>query len=160
VRADAGLHQLGVDIVRRASWSRVRCLRTPTPTEWAAVERHFGGLPIEAGAREGWAWFELDPIDPSRGAGRAERDALRLAAILLAHWDNKAANQRLVCLAPAPSGPAPCPLPFALINDLGATFGPEQRWTRSLEGGADLVRPARCTSAATVPYSAARFQTR
>src|SRR5678815_4499020 len=72
-----------------------------TDFEWAAVERHFDGLPIEAGTHKGWAWFELDSIDPSLGANRAERDALRLTAVLLGHWDNKAANQRLVCLAPA-----------------------------------------------------------
>ena len=54
-----------------------------TDFEWAAVERHFDGLSIEAGTHKGWAWFELDPIDPSLGANRAERDALRLTAVLL-----------------------------------------------------------------------------
>jgi hypothetical protein len=129
-----------------------------TDFEWAAVERHFGGLTIEAVAREGWAWFELDPIDPSLGASRAERDALRLAAVLLAHWDNKAVNQRLVCLAPSPSGPVPCPRPFALINDLGATFGPNKvdrdHW-RATPIWADR---ARCTvSMRQFPYSGATF---
>ena len=47
----------------------------------------------------GWAWYELESIDGSVGATHAELDALRLAAIVLAHWDNKAANQRLVCLS-------------------------------------------------------------
>jgi hypothetical protein len=46
--------------------------------------------------------------------------------VLLAHWDNKGSNQRLVCLAPAPRAPSACPRPFALINDLGATFGPNK----------------------------------
>ena len=129
-----------------------------TDFEWAAVERHFDGLSIDAGAREGWAWFELDPIDPSLGAGRAERDALRLAAMLLAHWDNKASNQRLVCLAPAPAGPAPCPRPFALINDLGATFGPNKvdldHW-KTVPIWADR---ARCTvSMRQFPYSGSTF---
>ena len=31
------------------------------------------------------------------GSSRAEVDALRLMAILLAHWDNKGANQKLLC---------------------------------------------------------------
>ena len=97
-----------------------------TDFEWPSVERHFDGVTIEAGQERGWAWFELEPIDSSLGANRDERDALRLAAVLLAHWDNKAPNQRLACLAPAPAGPSTCPRPFALINDLGATFGPNK----------------------------------
>jgi len=78
----------------------------------------------------GWAWFELEKMS---GASRAERDALRLMALLLGHWDNKMENQRLVCLdesAPSPAGE--CRRPFALIQDLGATFGPRKidlaRW--------------------------------
>jgi hypothetical protein len=40
----------------------------------------------------------LPLVDPAKGgATRAELDALRLTAILLGHWDNKASNQRLVC---------------------------------------------------------------
>jgi hypothetical protein len=94
--------------------------------EWVAVERRFEGMAIETRNREGWAFFELDRMDPSTGVTRAERDALRLAAVLLAHWDNKAANQRLVCVAGGSAGPGPCPQPFALIHDLGATFGPNK----------------------------------
>lgn len=47
-------------------------------------------------------------------------------AMFLAHWDNKAANQRLVCLAPAAESAAACPRPYALIHDLGSTFGPKK----------------------------------
>ena len=65
----------------------------------AAMERHFDGAPIEGVGHEGWAWFELDPVDPALGAGRAERNARRLTALFLAHWDNKTDNQRLVCLS-------------------------------------------------------------
>ena len=97
-----------------------------TDFEWVAVERRFNGTPIEANGRSGWAWFELDDIDSSRGASRDERDALRLAALLIAHWDNKAENQRLTCLTPGSTGSAPCDQPFALINDVGATFGPNK----------------------------------
>jgi len=103
-----------------------------TDFEWVAVERRFEGVEIESGGAEGWAWYELDPIDPAHGATRAERDALRLAAMLLAHWDNKAANQRLMCLSPPSSADAPCARPFAYIQDVGATFGPKKvdlhRW--------------------------------
>ena len=129
-----------------------------TDFEWAGVERHFDGLPIEAGDREGWAWFELDSIEPSRGANRAERDALRLAAMFLSHWDNKASNQRLVCLAPAPSGPAPCPRPFALINDLGATFGPNKVDLDHWKAVPIWTDRARCTvSMRQFPYSGSTF---
>ena len=97
-----------------------------TDFEWVGVERRLEGAEIEAGDQDGWAWYELDPVDPSRGANRAERDALRLFAVLLAHWDNKASNQRLMCLSPsAPDGGA-CARPFAYIHDLGATFGPNK----------------------------------
>jgi hypothetical protein len=91
--------------------------------EWVAVERRFG-RPIEADDSDGWAWFELPT-----GAGRARhtRDALRLMAAFLAHWDNKAANQRLVCLTAAEaSHSGACAEPFAIIQDLGATFGPRK----------------------------------
>jgi hypothetical protein len=129
-----------------------------TDFEWAAVERHFDGLPIEAGNHKGWAWFELDPIDPSLGANRAERDALRLTAMLLAHWDNKAANQRLVCLEPAPSGSQPCPRPFALINDLGATFGPNKLELDHWKATPIWADRARCTvSMRQFPYSGSTF---
>jgi hypothetical protein len=129
-----------------------------TDFEWTSVERHFGGIPLEAGLREGWAWFELDPIDPSSGANRAERDALRLAAMLLAHWDNKASNQRLVCLAAAPSGPAPCPQPFALINDLGSTFGPRRVALNRWRAAPIWTDRARCTvSMRQFPYGGSTF---
>lgn len=97
-----------------------------TDFEWVAVERRFEGAEIEAADQDGWAWYELDPIDPSRGANRAERDALRLAALVLGHWDNKAPNQRLMCLSPSSPEAGPCPQPFAYIHDLGATFGPKK----------------------------------
>ena len=127
-----------------------------TDFEWPAVERRYGGLPIQAGEHEGWAWFELEPIDPALGANRAERDALRLAAMLLAHWDNKASNQRLVCLAPA--GPAPCPRPFALINDLGATFGPNKVERAHWKAAPMWADRSRCTvSMRQFPYSGSTF---
>jgi hypothetical protein len=129
-----------------------------TDFEWASVERRFDGLPIEAGTHKGWAWFELDSIDPSLGANRAERDALRLTAILLAHWDNKAANQRLVCLAPAPPDSRPCPRPFALINDVGATFGPNKLELEHWKAAPIWVDRARCTvSMRQFPYSGGTF---
>jgi hypothetical protein len=104
-----------------------------TDFEWVAVERHFAGVTIEAEDDQGWAWFELKDADTSNPALRPERDALRLAAMLLAHWDNKASNQRLMCRTPDATGP--CPDPVALIHDVGSTFGPGrvdlEAWTKA-----------------------------
>lgn len=96
-----------------------------TDFEWVAVERPFPGREIETHGSSGWAWYELDRVDPSQGATRTEIDALRLAAIVLSHWDNKAPNQRLVCL-PVDGAAASCSQPFAFIQDLGASFGPNK----------------------------------
>src|SRR5436853_379570 len=54
---------------------------------------------------------------------RDEIDALRLLAVFLAHWDNKAENQRLVCLD-AGYRAGECRQPLLMIQDVGATFGP------------------------------------
>jgi hypothetical protein len=97
-----------------------------TDFEWAAVEREFDAPEITATGAEGWAWWELDQIDAARGgATRAEVDAFRLMAVFLAHWDNKAENQRLVCLSGDADG-QPCRQPLAMIQDTGATFGPHK----------------------------------
>jgi hypothetical protein len=89
--------------------------------EWVAVERKFAGIAIEDSARAGWAWWELT----SSAAPREELDALRLLAVFLAHWDNKADNQRLVCLDEAHADEtSPCRDPLLMIQDLGSTFGP------------------------------------
>jgi hypothetical protein len=89
------------------------------------IERKLEGRVIEATDDQGWGWYELDRIDPARGGSpRAEVDALRLMAVFLAHWDNKSSNQRLIC-QPGGDGPGgACTKPFAIMQDLGATFGP------------------------------------
>jgi hypothetical protein len=104
-----------------------------TDFEWVALERKFRAPAIETSTTAGWAWWELrDSAAPA-----SELDALRLLAVFLAHWDNKPENQRLVCLdglpRPVASGSSRrCAAPFALIQDLGATFGPKKvnlaRW--------------------------------
>lgn len=89
-----------------------------------SVERNFDGKAIEVGKERGWAFHELDTIDPSRGgATRAEVDALRLVAMFIHHWDNKSSNQRLVC---ANATTADCPHPLAMMQDLGSVFGPKK----------------------------------
>jgi hypothetical protein len=101
----------------------------------AVLERKLPGRVIEAEPDQGWAWFELDRIDPSRGGSSvAEVDAFRLMAVFLAHWDNKPANQRLICPPEADRPDGSCERPLAIMQDLGATFGPFkidlQNWRR------------------------------
>ena len=89
-----------------------------------SVERNLDGEAIEVGAERGWAFYELDKIDPARGgATRAEVDALRLIAVFLHHWDNKTSNQRLLCVD---SEKADCKQPLAMIQDVGSEFGPKK----------------------------------
>jgi hypothetical protein len=100
------------------------------------IERPLEGRRIESTPDQGWSWFELDRIDPrAGGATRAEVDALRLMAVVLAHWDNKGPNQRLLCPPGAGLRGGVCAAPLAIVQDLGATFGPLKldlpNWQRS-----------------------------
>jgi hypothetical protein len=127
-----------------------------TDFDWVAVERKFPAHPIETETQKGWSWWELE----QSLAPRADLDSLRLTAAFLAHWDNKHENQRLVCLDGPPPGPnARCERPLAMIQDLGATFGPTKvnlaRW------GTMAVWADRgtCTlSMASLPFQGASFR--
>ena len=124
----------------------------------AAIERKMHGRAITAGDVDGWTWPELDRIDPAAGgSSRAEVDALRLMAVFLNHWDGKASNQRLVCLDGDDSKDA-CARPFALLQDVGETFGPRgvdlEGWTRTHIWS----DPATCrVSMKDLPYGGAGF---
>jgi hypothetical protein len=80
----------------------------------AAIERPFAGAEIDLRHRRGWEWGELDI---AKGSSRRERDALKLAAVLMQHTDSKSEQQRLLC------PDAACERPVAMITDLGMTFG-------------------------------------
>jgi len=107
-----------------------RCLAGASPSEAvvfanATVELPFEGARIESTPDQGWSWYELDLIDPhAGGAPRSDVDALRVMAVLLSHWDNKGSNQRLLCPTGMPLRDGACAAPVAIIQDLGATFGP------------------------------------
>lgn len=127
--------------------------------EDVTIEDPLPGRSIDAGKTQGWAWHEMDAIDPARGASRTERDALRLISVFLADWDNKANNQRLVCL---PGGDLPdggCSAPFAYLQDVGATFGP---WGLDLEAWRKVpiwADAATCrVSMTALPYGGATFR--
>jgi len=125
-----------------------------TDFEWVSVERKFPAPAIETDTLDGWEWRELDKsLQP-----QAEIDAFRLVAAFLAHWDNKSTNQRLVCLDRQPSG-GDCQRPLAMIQDLGASFGPPKvnlaRW-RDLPVWYDRTT---CTvSMRALPYEGATFE--
>jgi hypothetical protein len=96
-----------------------------TDFEYVSIERRAEGRRIEASEDQGWAFYEIDRIDERAGGSpRAHVDALKLMAVLLAHWDNKAENQRLICLPGGEQSDGGCTRPFAMLQDLGASFGP------------------------------------
>jgi hypothetical protein len=128
------------------------------------IERPLDGRRIETSKERGWAWDELSKIDAAAGgASRSEVDALRLLAVFLGHWDNKAKNQRLLCLGQPDSRHdadpgATCDQPVAMVQDLGATFGPPklnlQKWAATpiwADAGACVV------SMRALPYGGSTF---
>ena len=179
VAASRLLSALGFGADRMYKVARVRCFGCPPYPQarypWldaffsreghyvdiapASVERPFPGKRIASPGADGWAWYELDKIDPARGgATGAEKDALRLMAVFLANWDNKASNQRLVCLPGGEDPAGGCRQPFALMQDVGATFGP---WAVNLEAWRKVpmwADPATCrVSMKSLPYHGATF---
>ena len=126
------------------------------------IERRLEGAVIESFDDQGWSWNELDRIDPSRGgATRAEVDALRLVAIVLGHWDNKGPNQRLICPGGRELPDGGCRAPVAMIQDLGATFGPNRVDLQSWRATPVWRDRAGCTvSMSTLPYGGATFPER
>jgi len=108
----------------------------------AVIERPLGGRKIEATPDQGWSWFELDRVEPARGgSSRAEIDALRLIAILLAHWDNKGPNQRLVCPGGQDRVDGSCAAALLMVQDLGATFGTHRISEEGRQFALKLLRP-------------------
>ena len=103
--------------------------KSPRDFDAVSVERKFKGKAVEVDTFEGWDFRELTLVDASKGgATPAELDGLRLMSIFLAHWDNKSANHRLVCLGEtdAPADQSGCRDPLLMLQDLGATFGPRR----------------------------------
>ena len=122
--------------------------------EWAAVERKFDAPPIEDDTRKGWAWWELKNVS----APAEDLDALRLLAVFLAHWDNKADNQRLVCMDRGYVPGAPCRDPLLMLNDVGATFGPGKVNLSQWRETPVWIDRATCTvSMKMMPFGGATF---
>lgn len=128
--------------------------------EWAAVETKHYGRAIETEEVEGWAFFELDLIDPNKGgAPRAHVDALRLLAVMISHWDNKSENQRLMCISEKdwPEG-GKCSKPFAMLQDVGSAWGPRKVDLPEWEKAPLWSDRASCTAGMDhLPYHGATF---
>jgi hypothetical protein len=133
-----------------------------TTFDTAVIEQRMTGSIIEASEDQGWAWFELDRIDPAYGGStRAEIDALRLFAVVIAHWDNKAPNQRLICPPGSQSPDGSCSMPRAIVQDAGATFGPLKLDLHNWRATPVWADRATCSvSMKTMPYQGATFTDR
>jgi hypothetical protein len=108
--------------------------------EYAIVDREVEGYPVPGFEEEGWAWPDLDRVDPAvGGAPKAHRDALTLLAVILQHTDSKREQQRFICLGPPQRNGRPtCPRPFLMIADVGKTFGKANRLNRDEPGSVNL----------------------
>jgi hypothetical protein len=113
--------------------------RDVTRFDPAVIERKMSGAEWPRKDAPGWSWAELDRVDPERGgAPRAHRDALILLAVFLQHTDNKAEQQRVLCVGSGRGGPR-CAKPFLMISDVGLTFGRANR-ANSNDSGVHLWR--------------------
>ena len=105
----------------------------------AVIERRMAGRDWSPDGQEGWAWNELNVVNPSQGgATRAQRDALKLLAVFVQHTDSKPEQQRLLCLGDRqPAGT--CRQPFLMISDVGLTFGRANAMNANDTGSVNLV---------------------
>jgi hypothetical protein len=122
---------------------------TPIPSsddvsfDFATIERKMQGKELEPDGRAGWAWPELDIVDEALGgASRAQRDALKLLAVLLQHTDSKPEQQRLLCQdkSAGQKSKTDCSSPLMMINDLGLTFGRANLFNRNALGSVNFER--------------------
>src|SRR5689334_5426152 len=111
-----------------------------TRFDYAAIERKMKGREMEApSVGPGWSWRELDLIDErAGGAPVAHRDALKLVAVFLQHSDNKAEQQKLLCLDEDAKPLASCPSTFMMVHDVGLTFGTASLMNRATVSSANL----------------------
>lgn len=129
----------------------------------ATVEWKMHGQEMEVpSVGAGWAWPELDQVDDAAGgAPTAQRDALKLLAVMLQHTDSKPEQQRLLCLDDKKKADdekdgkkkddknthdkkdkkkmaADCGHPFMMIHDVGLTFGASNLLNRQTPGSVNL----------------------
>ena len=136
---------------------RTRAYRSSVrPIGIALIEQRFEGATIASGGQEGWTWSELQQHAGRAPSVREQAEALQLLQVFVQHGDCKPEQQRLVCvpggtvrrtsggtatssLGFSQDGDAEeaggveyaCQSPFALVDDLGATFGGAGAFTGS-----------------------------
>jgi hypothetical protein len=128
----------------------------PASIERWGPARRMAGTALETKLDSGWAWPELDLVDETAGgAPRAQRDALKLLAVMIQHTDSKPANQVLWCADDPPGKDGqPCAHAIMMITDLGLTFGHATRLNRNAVSSVNFDQwsrasvwdgPRRCT---------------
>lgn len=106
----------------------------------AVIERQMAGTEWPLEGAQGWSWNELNLVNAKAGGATvAQRDALKLLAVFVQHTDNKAEQQRLLCLGERPSAGGTCRRPFLMISDLGLTFGRANLANANELGGVNLA---------------------
>jgi hypothetical protein len=109
----------------------------------ASIQRKMAGKEIETSDGSGWAWPELDLVDPGAGgAPRAQRDALKLLAVFIQHTDSKPEQQHLLCVDKHEESTedGTCAQPFMMVHDLGQTFGNANVFNRDSVGSVNLEK--------------------
>jgi hypothetical protein len=82
-------------------------------------------------------------------------------AVFLAHWDNKAPNQRLICPPGQENADGTCRQALAIMQDLGATFGPLKIDLHNWRAGRIWKDGASCAvSMEHLPWQGATFPER
>jgi len=129
---------------------RIRCLKCPETnpfkpekTErrlerkfpYAIIERKYPGVIIESVEDQGWAWKELEKIEPAKGGATPDQiGALVLLAVFIQHGDQKPQQQRIGCARQDVrdtnrDGKGECSRPVLMVQDLGSTFGRADQFT-------------------------------
>ena len=106
----------------------------------AVIERKPAGHEMSQGQkRAGWAWTELDLVDENHGgAPQAQRDALKLLAVLMQHTDSRPQQQRLLCSPGGLTSAGRCEKPFLMLHDVGKTFGRANAFNRMGPGSVNF----------------------
>jgi len=116
-----------------------------TRFDYAAIERRMPGRELEApSVGAGWSWPELDDVDErAGGAPLAQRDALKLLAVMMVHTDSKPEQQKLLCVdgekeKGTKRAPGHCASTFMMVHDVGMTFCGASLLNRASVSGANL----------------------
>jgi hypothetical protein len=110
-------------------------------TEMASIQRKAPGHELKTPTIAGWAWPELDLVDPrAGGAPHAQRGALTLLAVVLQHTDSKPDQHRLLCLDARSKDEVEdsCHASVMMVHDLGMTFGHANLFNRAAVGSVNL----------------------